>query len=189
MNKRKRKKQSPEYMAYHQAKYRCTNSRAVNFHRYGGRGIQFLFSSFDEFMKNLGQRPSSNHSLDRINNDGNYCVENCRWATKLEQHRNRSCSLYINGVFHKDIDSNLGGVNLVKNRIKLGWKIEDAITFKPRQKLKEIPAQKVCIKCKIEKPINEYTFSKTETIPRPKSECKVCIRKRYQQNKHLYELN
>jgi hypothetical protein len=79
----------PEYTAYYSAKGRCNNVKDESYPDYGGRGIKFNFVSFEEFLRELGLRPSSNHSLDRINNDGNYEIGNVRWATAKEQLYNR----------------------------------------------------------------------------------------------------
>lgn len=80
---------TPEYMAYHNAKLRCTNPKAVNWPRYGGRGIQFNFLCFEQFIAELGPKPSQKHSLDRINNDGHYEPGNVQWATASVQQKNQ----------------------------------------------------------------------------------------------------
>lgn len=80
---------SPEYRAYQHAKSRCTDRNVWNYKNYGGRGIEFRFDSFDKFLSELGSRPSSRHSIDRINNDGHYEIGNVRWATPLQQRHNR----------------------------------------------------------------------------------------------------
>jgi hypothetical protein len=83
---------TPEYRAYNSAKNRCTNPNNTAYYNYGGRGIEFRFKSFEEFIAEVGNRPSSKHSLDRFpNNDGHYEPGNVRWATKQEQARNRRC--------------------------------------------------------------------------------------------------
>jgi hypothetical protein len=71
---------------------RCENTRAVRFSRYGGRGIKIdpaWRASFATFFRDVGPRPSSRHSLDRIDRDGDYSPGNVRWATPEEQSRNR----------------------------------------------------------------------------------------------------
>lgn len=80
---------TPEYRAYISAKHRCTNPEARVYPAYGGRGIEFRFTSLKEFVKHIGPRPSSRHSLDRIDNDGHYESGNVRWATRTQQQQNR----------------------------------------------------------------------------------------------------
>jgi hypothetical protein len=78
---------APEYHAYYDAKRRCTKPKYCSYHRYGGRGIKFLFKSFRQFYDELGKRPNG-LTLDRMDNDGNYEPGNVRWATRKEQARN-----------------------------------------------------------------------------------------------------
>lgn len=74
------------------AKLRCTKNHSY-YKNYNGRGIQFLFKSAEDAMRwvtdNLGPRPSKQHSIDRIDNDGNYEPGNLRWATRKEQNLNK----------------------------------------------------------------------------------------------------
>ena len=85
-----RGKMTPEYNAFRVAKCRCARGNDYRFYsNYRGRGIKFLFSSFHEFLKCLGRRPSTKHVLDRIDNDGNYEPGNVRWATISESMKNR----------------------------------------------------------------------------------------------------
>lgn len=83
----------PEYYAFINARRRCENPKSQAYDRYGARGIKFKFSSFDEFITEIGYRPSINHSLDRIDNDGNYEKGNIKWSTYQEQANNRHTSL------------------------------------------------------------------------------------------------
>lgn len=78
-----------EYAAYQNAKYRCTNPKSDAWSHYGGRGIRFLFTSFDQFLTELGPRPTPQHSLDRKDNDGPYAPGNVRWSTDSVQAANR----------------------------------------------------------------------------------------------------
>lgn len=82
-----------EYAAWINAKERCNNPDHPGFHRYGGRGIKMCdrwLQSFDAFFEDMGPRPSSEFSIDRINNNDGYFPSNCRWATLPEQHANRN---------------------------------------------------------------------------------------------------
>ena len=82
-------RETPEYRAYADAKSRCTNTEHEYYPNYGGRGILFLFDSFEQFYQHLGAKPSPELSLDRINNDGHYEIGNVRWATAEQQANNR----------------------------------------------------------------------------------------------------
>ncbi len=82
-------KRSPEYRAYTNAKCRCEMPSNDKYEYYGGRGIKFLFSTFHEFLAEIGLRPSLKHSLDRIDTNGHYEKGNIRWATPTEQMSNR----------------------------------------------------------------------------------------------------
>ena len=83
---------SPEYKAFHNMKSRCLNENAQSYVDYGGRGITICdrwIDSFANFHKDMGDKPSPSHSIDRENNEGNYEPSNCRWATQLQQVRNQ----------------------------------------------------------------------------------------------------
>ena len=93
---------TPEYRSYLLAKGRCTNPTDHAWSDYGGRGITFLFTSYQEFLSALGRKPSADHSLDRIDVNGPYSPENCRWATWKQQQRNRRNNrlITLNGETH-----------------------------------------------------------------------------------------
>lgn len=81
-----------EYDIWAQMKDRCLNVKNKNFIHYGGRGIsvcEYWVKNYDTFIKDMGKRPSDKHSLDRIDNNGNYCKENCRWVTQYVQNNNK----------------------------------------------------------------------------------------------------
>lgn len=78
-----------EYRAYHGAKSRCQNPKNNSYSNYGGRGIKFTFTSFNQFLKEVGSRPSPKYSLDRKNVNGDYEIGNVRWALQSIQMKNR----------------------------------------------------------------------------------------------------
>lgn len=69
---------------------RCTNPHKKDYKYYGGRGIIVCkrWMKFENFLVDMDEPPTKSHSIDRIDNDGNYCKSNCRWATRTEQQRN-----------------------------------------------------------------------------------------------------
>ena len=77
---------------------RCLNSNFKGFKYYGGRGIKVCESwfKFENFLADMGERPSKKLSIDRVNNDGDYEPNNCRWATSKEQYMNRRVILNNN---------------------------------------------------------------------------------------------
>ena len=73
-------------------KTRCSNPNDKHFDEYGGRGIKVCdrwLNSFENFLADMGEKPSPSHSIDRIKVNGNYEPGNCRWATPEEQARNK----------------------------------------------------------------------------------------------------
>jgi hypothetical protein len=80
---------SQEYAAYSTAYQRCNNEKTRNYKDYGGRGIKFLFKNYQEFITHIGKKPTPNHSLDRIENNGNYQIGNVKWSTLEEQTLNK----------------------------------------------------------------------------------------------------
>lgn len=80
-----------EYRVWWDMHQRCGNPKNERYPKYGGRGISVCerWADFGLFIADMGPRPSSDHSIDRKDNDGNYEPNNCRWATRSEQQRNK----------------------------------------------------------------------------------------------------
>ncbi len=81
-----------EYHAWKLMKARCYNPKNGSYPNYGVRGISVCsewLEGFENFFKDMGFKPSPIHSIDRVDNDGNYCKENCKWSTPKEQYLNR----------------------------------------------------------------------------------------------------
>lgn len=128
------------FECWRKMKSRCNNPNQSNYHNYGGRGITYSeeWENYDSFLNDMGEKPEG-LSIDRIDTNGDYCKENCRWATPKEQASNRRDSLVFKGENAKDASIRLGGgYNLVQQRVHdLEWDIERAFTtpIKPQQAL------------------------------------------------------
>lgn len=124
---------TPEYQAWLAAKARCSRKNLPGYALYGGRGITVCdrwINSFENFIADMGARPSPKHSLDRIDVNGNYSPENCRWATIAVQTRNRRSNVWVtvNGrkLTAKDAALELGiGAAIIYRRLSDGWSIDD----------------------------------------------------------------
>jgi len=132
-------RKSAEYRAWAGMLKRCRDKSLAN---YGGRGIavcQRWADSFEAFFADMGTRPTPQHSIDRIDNDGNYEPSNCRWATKLEQGLNRRTNRIIEfdgrAMTVSQWESEMGyPTRLIDTRLRRGWTIERAITEPPRKR-------------------------------------------------------
>jgi uncharacterized protein YggL (DUF469 family) len=87
----------PLYQTWQSMKARCLNPNNPNYADYGGRGIQICnqwISNFNQFVVDMGEKPVG-YSIDRIDNNGNYNPQNCKWSSKKEQQRNRRVTKHI----------------------------------------------------------------------------------------------
>lgn len=85
------KSKHPLYATWSKMKSRCNNKRGKDYFYYGARGVKVCSrwnKSFLLFLKDMGEKPTKQHSLDRVNNNGNYSPRNCRWATVQQQVEN-----------------------------------------------------------------------------------------------------
>lgn len=123
---------SPEYRVWAGLLARCRNASQKN---YGGRGISVCerWESFENFLADMGRRPSPKHSIDRVDNDGNYEPGNCRWAVKKQQDRNRRTNRPVE--FRGETKcltewAEMFGLNpaALAWRLNHGWGTEEAIT-------------------------------------------------------------
>lgn len=129
---------SPEYSTYTAAKGRCDNTNDSNCPDYGGRGIEFRFTSFEEFYDELGEKPEPKrqYSVDRIDNGGHYEKGNVKWATRREQSLNmrRNSKISFNGETKRMSEwSEIVKINintLYKRLLKLKWCVECTMTIK-----------------------------------------------------------
>lgn len=114
---------------------RCGNPNNRAYHRYGGRGIRVCDSwlkSPDAFIRDMGDRPE-NGTLERIDNNKGYCPDNCKWATRRQQSRNREAihRLTYNGETHclTEWSEKCGfSRGVISKRLNLGWPVSDALT-------------------------------------------------------------
>lgn len=136
---------SPEYSAWCLARTRCHNPNNQAYPEYGARGIAMCDrwrlgegdkSGFECFIEDMGKRPSSGHSLDRIDNNKGYSPENCRWATRVQQMRNtrgvrlvefKGQEMCVSAAI--EAAGSKIEIDRVVKRLNRGWSVEDAVTI------------------------------------------------------------
>lgn len=115
---------------------RCFNKNTKNYKDYGGRGITVCerWNKFENFLEDMGEKPD-NMSLDRIDNNQGYSLENCRWTDWYTQASNKNNNVKFNGETGSQASRRLGSRNscLVANRLFIGWDIERAFTTPARK--------------------------------------------------------
>lgn len=127
--------QKPEYRVWTGIRKRCNNEKCDDYPDYGGRGITICerWNDFKNFYEDMGPRPSKKHSIERDDVNGNYCPENCRWATNMEQANNRRNNRVLDyknqsmTVSHWACLLKMNPYTLY-DRLDNGWSVEKALT-------------------------------------------------------------
>lgn len=129
------KSKHPAYQIWKHMLSRCLDPRDHSYPNYGGRGITVdpAWMRLARFVEDMGPRPSLDHTLERIDNNGPYAPGNCRWATRTEQALNRRSNrlLTLNGrTLHLSEWADALGVNesTIRSRLTRGWSVERALT-------------------------------------------------------------
>lgn len=129
------RKMSGTYCSWSNIIQRCTNSRNKDYHYYGGRGITVCeqWRKFENFLKDMGQKPTDKHQIDRIDNNGSYCPANCRWTTSKINCRNRKNNHLetYNGetkTLAEWAEEFEISYDMIRLRLKRGWSIKESLT-------------------------------------------------------------
>lgn len=128
---------SPEHNAWMHMNDRCYNKSSKEYRSYGGRGIRVCLRwrrSFANFFKDMGSKISPQHSLDRVDNNGNYEPSNCRWATRKQQARNTRTSRFLT---HSGVRACVAqwaewtGISQtsIYQRLRRGWSVHRTLTI------------------------------------------------------------
>ncbi len=133
----------PEAESWYKMLRRCNDPSEVGYHHYGGRGISVCArwqepngQGMRNFLDDMGPKPTKQHTLDRIDVNGDYCSENCRWADWLTQGNNRRNTVLRE---HKGERKTLAqwarvykiGPNTIRQRLRRGWDLARALTEPP----------------------------------------------------------
>lgn len=126
---------SPTYMSWSAMRERCLNPKADKYPQYGARGISICerWHSFESFLADMGERPHGK-TLDRKDNDGNYELSNCRWATHKEQQNNRRANVFVEHDGERltvtQWSERLGMVaSTIRARLKRGYSADRALSL------------------------------------------------------------
>lgn len=133
---------TPEYRAWQTMRLRCTNPKNAAWASYGGRGITVCDRWLNDpaaFIADMGPKPTPKHELDRINNDGGYSPENCRWVLRKVNDRNRRSNRFLEHAGERltiaEWAERTGlSKTLLRERLQLGWAVDRALTTPARAK-------------------------------------------------------
>lgn len=135
-----RKGTSPEFRTWQHMLRRCYTTNVPEYGYYGGRGISVCDKwrhDYSAFLTDMGRRPSREHSIDRIDVNGNYEPGNCRWATRVQQANNKRCNVRISAFGRiQPLQMWLAETGVTdsafRGRMQRGWSIERALTAPTR---------------------------------------------------------
>jgi hypothetical protein len=161
-------------------KRRCYDTKDKAFHNYGGRGIKVCdrWHVFENFYNDLGKnRPSAHHSMERINNDMGYSLDNCKWATIREQNRNMRINVMIEYKGKKQLLIDWSrelkiSVTTMHERIKRGWSIEESFETPVGVGIKAYARYKKIIFNGQEKSLSEWSKETGLSVPAIKNRLK-----------------
>lgn len=129
-------KTSGSYETWRSMRQRCTNPKKNQFKDYGGRGVEVCerWQVFNNFLEDMGEKPRG-FQIDRIDVNGNYCRENCRWVSAKDNANNRRNNRTL--TFHGKTKTIAQWavlkritVETLRGRIRRGWSVDDALTLK-----------------------------------------------------------
>lgn len=124
------------YMTWSSMRRRCNNPNAQNYYLYGGRGIKVCkrWDSYDNFAKDMGEKPSPSHSIERVDHEADYSPKNCVWATPLEQGNNKRNNVVLTHAGKSQTIAQWARevsipLKTIYNRASLGWTDEQILTI------------------------------------------------------------
>lgn len=136
-------KVTKEYRTWQNMKARCENPNNRKYALYGGRAIKICerWREFANFVEDMGYAPSDKHSIDRIDNNGNYCPSNCKWSDQKTQINNRRNTSFIEYKGERLCTSDWSArtgvpIKNIAIRIRMGWDVERALFLLPRKRIK-----------------------------------------------------
>lgn len=181
---------SPTWNSWRAMKARCFNKNNIGYKDYGAKGItvEKSWMRFANFLKDMGERPFG-HTLDRIDPRGNYCKENCKWSTVVEQSRNKTSCIILsyNGISAtvSEWAEKLGiGAETIRARLKRGWSVERTLGSRLQvEKRNKITNRSVEDKSDVS--VRSLKSWRTKVLVRDNYRCKKCTGDKNLQVHHI----
>lgn len=126
----------PIYNSWQHMKDRVLNPRSANYKYYGGRGIKICktWLNFENFKKDMEETWEKGLTIERVDNDGDYCKENCKWADRKTQNRNHRGNRFYKGLCFADWEKKKKWKEgTITKRVNRGWPVERAVSEEPRR--------------------------------------------------------